>query len=285
MIKVQSAQHSWACKRSAFTVPELLAVVAIIMIIISILLPSMEQARANARMTICQANIRSLAMATRAYTLDEGQYLPPVLIKAGVPGYAEGDVFSNLFVRRAYMTAVSGFDSRSPFRCPEQMVNKNVGSNGWAPTKGPHRTEKHMMYTYATGAADPTGTNPLPIKGVAVPTWYLLAGGNHPNWTFQWIEKQSDWLRTYKVNRVLNQSEKVLAAEQSNINATSPNDGGYGEGRIAARHGPFVPGPLPGGLNDGRANIVFFDGHVAAFNTDQWYSGLTVPGLRYLFNQ
>src|SRR5690349_12628279 len=61
--------------RRAFTVPELLTVVAIIMIIISILLPSMGKARAHARMSICLSNQHQLALAWRSYGLDNQQRL------------------------------------------------------------------------------------------------------------------------------------------------------------------------------------------------------------------
>lgn len=50
-----------------FTVPEVLAVVAIIMIILSILLPSLSRARIITYRTTCAANMRNWGMALRSY--------------------------------------------------------------------------------------------------------------------------------------------------------------------------------------------------------------------------
>lgn len=62
-------------KPFAFTVPELLAVVAIISILIAILLPSMQRAREVARNAICLSNLHQMAIGTTGYCLEE-RYLP-----------------------------------------------------------------------------------------------------------------------------------------------------------------------------------------------------------------
>ena len=54
----------------AFTLIELLVVVAIIALLISILLPALSRARERGRITVCQANLRHIAMAANAYLLE-----------------------------------------------------------------------------------------------------------------------------------------------------------------------------------------------------------------------
>jgi len=54
-------------RQSAFTVPEMLAVVAVCAIIISMLLPNLMRARKHAQTTICLANVRQLTVAWRTY--------------------------------------------------------------------------------------------------------------------------------------------------------------------------------------------------------------------------
>src|SRR5690606_14473644 len=60
----------------AFTLIELLVVVAIIALLISILIPSLKAARAQARTVVCQNNVRQLAMAWRYYSHDHRDRLP-----------------------------------------------------------------------------------------------------------------------------------------------------------------------------------------------------------------
>lgn len=54
----------------AFTVPELLAVVAIIAIILSIILPSFTAARWEANRAKCGSQMRQISVSTRAYSVD-----------------------------------------------------------------------------------------------------------------------------------------------------------------------------------------------------------------------
>ncbi len=64
--------------KSGFTLIELLVVVAIIALLISILLPSLSKARAQARSTLCASRIRQLAQAMLLYADDYGE-TPPFL--------------------------------------------------------------------------------------------------------------------------------------------------------------------------------------------------------------
>jgi len=60
----------------AFTLIELLVVVAIIGLLISILLPSLAAAKAEARTRICQSNMRQLTLAFMSYAPEYRNHLP-----------------------------------------------------------------------------------------------------------------------------------------------------------------------------------------------------------------
>ena len=72
----------------AFTLIELLVVVSIIALLVSILLPSLSQAREMAKRTMCQSNARQLMICCAYYADDYGGYYPLVSFSPGPGGNA-----------------------------------------------------------------------------------------------------------------------------------------------------------------------------------------------------
>jgi len=62
--------------KRAFSLIELLVVVAIIALLVSIMLPALEEARENAEMAVCLSNLRQMVIAAQSYTLAYEDYYP-----------------------------------------------------------------------------------------------------------------------------------------------------------------------------------------------------------------
>lgn len=62
---------------SAFTLVELLVVISIIGLLMGLLLPAMNRARAQAHRVVCLSNMRQIGIALQGYTSDNGDRLPP----------------------------------------------------------------------------------------------------------------------------------------------------------------------------------------------------------------
>ncbi len=63
--------------RSAFTLVELLAVIAIITLLAAILLPALSRAKAKAEEVVCMNNLKQLQVCAKLYSLDNDNFLLP----------------------------------------------------------------------------------------------------------------------------------------------------------------------------------------------------------------
>ncbi len=91
---------------AAFTVPEVLAVVAIIVIVISLLLPGLGKSREVVRKTICASNLHQQGISMIAYTVNTKFYPATHAVSQGA-------------VIAIWPTRLRGVDSqRDVFYCP-----------------------------------------------------------------------------------------------------------------------------------------------------------------------
>ncbi len=69
------AENQALARRSAFTLIELLIVIAIIAVLISILLPALGSARESGRQVMCQSNLRQIGIAMTLYANDNDEQI------------------------------------------------------------------------------------------------------------------------------------------------------------------------------------------------------------------
>lgn len=70
-------------RRRAFTLIEMMIVIAVVMILLALLFPSFSAARENARQKTCSSNLREIGMAVQMYRMEEKEY--PMSLGALLP--------------------------------------------------------------------------------------------------------------------------------------------------------------------------------------------------------
>ena len=111
-------------RRTAFTIVELLAVVAIIVVLLALLAPAMSRAVYHGQLTGCAAGLDALAAAITQYAAEHRRYypyrdLPPSQTGVGNPEYVAPTELSrpvNTFEMRPYVRGL--FDINKMLQCP-----------------------------------------------------------------------------------------------------------------------------------------------------------------------
>jgi prepilin-type N-terminal cleavage/methylation domain-containing protein len=113
------------CSRRGFTLIELLVVISIIALLVSILLPSLNQARETAKRVLCLSNLKQMGLGTFMYAEDN---------KGLLPSKREGEVWQGNYiayfllnnqsepVRLGYLHKFGYCDNPKLFYCPSSKV-------------------------------------------------------------------------------------------------------------------------------------------------------------------
>ncbi len=106
-------------KTYAFTLVELLVVIAIIALLLTILLPTLSRARAQAKGAVCLTRLRTLSQGLSIYTNQHREVLPP----SRMPDMGDGvnwqiDIEGGLKYRPTFLAIMGSAIGVQPFRNP-----------------------------------------------------------------------------------------------------------------------------------------------------------------------
>lgn len=150
-----------------FTLVELVVVIGIIAVLMAILLPALQMARAAARSMQCKSNLRQIGQGIALYTNDYRGVLVPIddngMDWGGI--LATGNYVGNALWRQptdpiifSQLYAQAPFVSQSVFRCPAGLEVSDISAGGYTPSS----------------LTDPHGA--MFNRGYYVENWYAANG-------------------------------------------------------------------------------------------------------------
>ena len=140
--------------RRAFTLIELLVVVAIIALLISILLPSLQRAREQAKQTVCMSNMRGIGQAFSMYADEFKGVWPAAVDSMGtqnrwpVPFFEARIITEQLYQYDNATGDVLQTGDKSIFICPSEVASRTI--RDWRiPNNTVDRVEIGGSYAYS----------------------------------------------------------------------------------------------------------------------------------------
>lgn len=159
--------------KNAFTLVELLVVVAIIAVLAALSLPAISSYSNRSKSTQCMNNLKQIGVAALAYAADNDGQLPPLyrLSYGSIPWSSTTDTNWWPFILAQYLgitSAASITNKGSVFRCPSVRDSEVSIASGWNSPNGYGYGALRGPMDYTSGPPMRLGTIEFPSK-----TWLI----------------------------------------------------------------------------------------------------------------
>ncbi|MCC6427473.1 MAG: type II secretion system protein [Phycisphaerales bacterium] len=263
--------------RLAFTLIEVLVVIAIMAILVAILLPALGMANKTAKAAACMGNLRGIGQGLVLYNHDNKEGVVPSYNMTGTDGGPDVplDGWGPILDRDGYMGG-AGTKRGNPFYCPDtydvagvatgQTGSDPNNSKGWhdwpfirttegnftqlIPERGFH---KIIRVSYWINADNPIGA----VASVTPDMFYTGSVGYGPS-------HNGVNIKLTRLNAFVRPVQLIAVADGLYAGRQRDNQAMMSNSRIGFRH----PGKM------GAANTAFADGHVAPIHGKEFPRGM-----------
>jgi prepilin-type N-terminal cleavage/methylation domain-containing protein/prepilin-type processing-associated H-X9-DG protein len=233
-------------QKKGFTLIELLVVIAIIAILAAILFPVFAQARAKARQTVCESNLKQIGLATIMYETDYDEHWVPVeTINGPANIYVPFYTLLNTYIKSAVTTT----GAANVWNCPEDAAK-------WSPGTPEHSYVPNTLRVLNDGSCDLTPVTGNGLGYTASGTPPQECGSNDQSWPGPTIDA------------------KIVSPASTISFIESPYPVDYWSFATVNNLGFWDSGVQPylfAGHN-GKSDFLFADGHVKALDPIQTMS-------------
>jgi prepilin-type N-terminal cleavage/methylation domain-containing protein/prepilin-type processing-associated H-X9-DG protein len=278
-------------RKRGFTLIELLVVISIIALLVSILLPALNQAREKAKAIVCSTNIKALGFANQMHANDLGIFVPGCWIMnqkyLQYLEVSEEQIKWNLTNEGEYNNAYV----TEGLQCPTSPQGK------YGPQQAKARGESwtYSSYGYNIGGLG-AGTYNISYKGV-LDLGTLVGDGTtmiRDGMTSQSVNNSNGRCRQekfFKASAINGQAEKIMFIDSDEFSVNSEGSSPYPEYYQSLQSGiNYISWwdiykektPIGGAVmyrhSDG-ANVCFYDGHVSRLQKEEvWVTDEKYPG-------